>query len=183
MLPSPSFWQSESSMQPVRTPPAVSALLLLPEAADVTAITARHASRFDINRSMTTTNDESTAFEIGDQLGPVVVTGLVTRLRSERDLEKYHSHTHMSSLKTPPWRRGRKPRSCCHGSSKAGRAAFVAFGWRSRLAAETKTRVKTSLGYVGSLSPFIHGLQKQSSLTSLAVISLLRNQYAKNHAT
>ena len=60
-------------MQPVRTPPEVSALLLLPEAADVTAtetaaITARHASKLsdddddDGDRSMTRS---STAFEIG----------------------------------------------------------------------------------------------------------------------
>ena len=70
LLPSPSFWQSESSMQPVRTPPEVSALLLLPEAADVTAtetaaITARHASKLgddDDDGSMTRS---STAFEIG----------------------------------------------------------------------------------------------------------------------
>ena len=48
MLPSPSFWQSESSMQ-LLSVPLPSALLLLPEAADETAreaaaTTARHAS-------------------------------------------------------------------------------------------------------------------------------------------
>jgi len=31
---------------------------------------------------------------------------------------------------------------------RAGRAAFVAFGWRWRLADGTKTRVKTSRGFV-----------------------------------
>ena len=107
-------------MQPVRTPPEVSALLLLPEAAEAAATqTAAITASTHDSRSMVKKHS------LGDRVELVTssdqVTGWVTRLR---DLEKYH--THMHTLELLP-RGGEESHSAAAtaAAAKAGRAAFI----------------------------------------------------------
>ena len=181
-------------MQPVRTPPEVSALLLLPEAADVTAreaaaITARHASRFEEdNRSMT--KAQHSLWDRSSVTSSDQVTGLVTRLRSERDLERYHSHTHTSFFKTaaPPWRRrrrrrrGRKPGHCCHGSGGlVGRPLWPLAGscvWPNEDQSKDQPRLCCLL-WASRILQRRTDKRSPQSLTGDVFANHLRNEYSK----